>query len=128
MPAKRSFIFKSIFYLLLGKPGQRMLNKAVYHKVVVPETVLEFQAITAKHFNPVIEALPIFNDDQLKRITFPVQFFGGECDSLIDSIKTAERIKNILPDADIHILKDTGHVIIDQFSFVKAFLAGRMQQ
>jgi pimeloyl-ACP methyl ester carboxylesterase len=122
VPAKKSFIIKSIFYMLLGKPGQRILNKAVYHKIVVPESALEFQAITAKHFNPVLETLPIFSDEQLKKITFPVQFFGGECDSLINSIKTAERLKSILPDADIHLLKDTGHAIIDQFVVVKEFL------
>jgi hypothetical protein len=28
----------------------------------------------------------------------------------------------LLPDADVRILQDTGHVILDQFPAVKAFL------
>lgn len=122
VPAKVSFIFKAVFYMLLGKSGQKMLNKAIYHKTDVPEEVLEFQAITSRHFNPVMEALPIFSDKQLKNIVSPIQFFGGECDSLMDSVKTAERLKSLFPNTDVHILKDTGHVIINQFSVIKKFL------
>lgn len=88
-----------------------MLNKAVYHKTEVPEEVLKLQAITSKYFNPVMEALPIFSDEQLKNIVSPIQFFGGEYDSLLDSVKTAERLKNLFPNSDVHILKDTGYVI-----------------
>ena len=62
---------------MLGKLGQKMLNKVVYYKTEVPKEVLEFQAITLKHFNPVMEALPIFSDKQLKNIVSPIQFFGG---------------------------------------------------
>jgi hypothetical protein len=115
-------LVKCVFYMMLGKLGQKMLNKAVYYKTEVPEEVLEFQAIASKHFNPVMEALPIFNDEQLKKIVSPIQFFGGEHDSLIDSVKTAERLMSLFPNANVHILKDTGHVIIDQFSAVKKFL------
>lgn len=122
VPTKASFIFKAVFYMMLGNLGQKMLNKAVYYKTEVPKEVLEFQAITSKHFNPVMEALPIFSDKELKNIVSPIQFFGGEYDSLIDSVKTAERLKSLFPNADVHILKDTGHVIIDQFSVVKKFL------
>ena len=128
VPAKTSFIIKAIFFMMLGKLGQKMINRSIYHKTEVPPEVLEFQAIASKHFNPVIEKLPIFSDAQLKKITFPTQFFGGECDSLIDSVKTAERLKNLLPSADIHILKDTGHVIIDQYSVVKGFLESNLNK
>jgi pimeloyl-ACP methyl ester carboxylesterase len=122
VPAKKSFIFKSILYMMMGKPGQKLLNKAVYYKTEVPDEVLEFQAIVSKHFNPVIETLPIFSDEQLKNIASPIQFIGGENDSLINSVRTAERISNLFPHADVHVLKDTGHVIIDKFPVVKVFL------
>lgn len=69
-----------------------------------------------------METLPIFSDEQLKRITAPIQFIGGDHDSLINSVKTAQRISRLFPDADIHVLKDTGHVIIDKFTVVKVFL------
>lgn len=40
----------------------------------------------------------------------------------MDSVKTAERLKSLFPNTDVHILKDTGHVIINQFSVIKKFL------
>lgn len=122
VPAKKSFIFKAVLYMLMGKSGQKLLNKAVYYKTEIPNEVLEYQAIVSKHFNPVMETLPIFSDKQLKKISSPIQFIGGEHDSLIDSVKTAERILRLFPNADVHVLKDTGHVIIDKFPVVKVFL------
>ncbi len=122
VPAKTSFIFKAVFYMMLGRLGQKMLNRSIYHKTEVPPEVLEFQRITSRHFNPVMEALPIFSDNQLRAIAVPIQFFGGDHDALIDSVKTGDRLNKLLPHADIHILKDTGHVIIDQFPLIKEFL------
>jgi pimeloyl-ACP methyl ester carboxylesterase len=126
VPAKKSFIYNAIFFMMLGKFGQKFINKLIYHKTQVPTEVLEFQAIASKYFNPVKEALPIFTDTQLKKLAFPIQFFGGDCDALIDSVKTAERLKNLLPHSDIHILRDTGHAIIDQFPAVKEFLISNL--
>jgi pimeloyl-ACP methyl ester carboxylesterase len=122
VPAKTSFIFKAVFFMMLGKTGQKLLNRQIYHKTEVPPEVLEFQATASRHVNPVMEALPVFSDEQLMKATFPIQFFGGDHDALIDSAKTGERLKRLVPHADIHILKDTGHVIIDQFPVVKDFL------
>jgi len=122
VPAKTSFLFKAVLYMMLGKRGQNLLNQAVFHKAEVPAEVLEFQAVTTKHFNPMVEAIPVFSDAQLKRLTMPLQFFGGDHDALIDSVKTGERLKKLLPRAEIHILQDTGHVIIDQFPVIREFL------
>lgn len=122
VPAKKSFIFKAVFFMMLGKPGQKMLNKAIYHKTEVPPEVLAYQAIVSKHFIPVTEAVPVFRDAQLKRITAPIQFFGGDHDVLIDAVKTGKRLKKLLPHAEINILEDTGHVIMDQFPGIKDFL------
>jgi pimeloyl-ACP methyl ester carboxylesterase len=127
VPAKTSFIFKAVFFMMLGKTGQKLLTKAVYHKAEVPPEVLEFQSVISNHFNPVMEAIPVFSDAELKKITVPIQFFGGDHDALINSVKTAERLKMLLPHSEIHILKDTGHVIIDQFPVIKEFLISNYQ-
>jgi pimeloyl-ACP methyl ester carboxylesterase len=68
-----------------------------------------------------MEPLPIFTDDQIRNISVPLQFFGGDHDSLIDSVRTAKRIKTYYPSADVHILEDTGHVILDQFENIFSF-------
>lgn len=122
VPAKKSFILKAILFMMLGKCGQKLLNKSIYHKTEVPNEVLEFQYLVSKHFIPLFDAIPIFTNKQLKKITAATQYFGGDHDSLINSVKTGKRLKNLLPTSEINILKDTGHVIIDQFSAIKEFL------
>lgn len=122
VPAKTSFIFKALFFMMLGKMGEKLLNNAIFHKTVIPSEVLEFQAIVSRHFISVMEKIPLFNDEMIRNISVPVQFFGGDHDALIDSVKTGERIKKLLPHSEIHILKDTGHAIIDQFPAIKDFL------
>jgi len=122
VPAKRSFIFKAIFFMMLGEIGQKLLNKAIFYKTVIPSELLEFQSIVSRHFIPVMENIPVFNDEMLKNISGPIQFFGGDHDALIDSVKTGERIKKLLPHSDIHILEDTGHAIINQFPTINNFL------
>jgi len=122
VPTKTSFIFKAVFYSLLGKKGQKLISKAVWYKTEVPSELLEFQSAASKYFNPVMEAMPVFSDEQIQKITARVQFFGGDHDALIDSVKTGARLKSLLPNSEVHILKDTGHAIMDQFSAIKDFL------
>ena len=127
VPAKRSFLFKALLFMMLGELGQRMINKAIYHTTEVPSQVLEYQSIVSRHWNPITEVLPVFTDVEIQALTSPVQYFGGDHDALIDSVKTGERLRRLLPHADIHILEDTGHVIIDQFPAIKAFTEAQMQ-
>lgn len=74
VPAKRSFIFKAIVFMMLGKKGEKLLNKAIYHKTEVPVEVLNFQSLVSKHFIPLLEVIPVFSDAQLGRITAPCSF------------------------------------------------------
>ncbi len=121
-PQKSSFLFKAIFFMLLGNWGQTLLNKAIYHKVVMPREILDYQAIVSRHFRPVTEALPIFSDDQLSKLKMPVQFFGGDSDALLDMKKAVTRLNALLPHAEANLLEDTGHAIIDRFEAVMGFL------
>ena len=121
-PERPGFIFKAMFFLLLGKRGQRMLNKAIYHKVEMPEEILEYQALVSKHFRPVNEGLPRFSDEELKTLRMPLQYFGGDRDALLDTKTSVERLSALLPHAEVHLLADTGHAIIDKFDAANEFL------
>ncbi len=123
-PMKSGFIFKAILLTMLGNKGKKMINRLVYHKTEVPGIVLEFQSVASKYFKPVM-GLPIFRDDEIKKLKMPLQFFGGECDNLINSVRTGHRLKALLPNSEINILNDTGHVIIDRFRDVKQFLISK---
>ncbi|MDX9827587.1 MAG: alpha/beta hydrolase [Spirochaetia bacterium] len=121
-PEKPGFIFKAMFYLLLGKKGQRLLNKAIYHKVEMPKEILEYQALVSRHFRPVNEGLPRFSDDEIRSLRMPLQYFGGAQDALLDAKTSVERLSALLPHAEAHLLEDTGHAIIDKFDAVYEFL------
>jgi len=122
-PQRISFIFKALFFLLLGKRGQALLNRAIYHKAVVPPEMLEYQALVSRHFVPVAEPLPIFSDQELARLDMPVQYFGGDRDALLDAKRAVERLGRVLPGARAVLLEDTGHAIVDRFEAARDFLA-----
>ncbi len=121
-PQKVSFIFKALLFLMLGKKGQKLLNRAIAHNTVVPEEVIEYQALVSKHFKPLTEPLPLFSDAELKNLRLPVQYFGGDHDAILDTYKTVKRLETYLPNAEVNLLSDTGHVIINQFEKIKKFL------
>lgn len=127
-PQKSGFIFKAVFFMLLGTWGQTLLNKAIYHKVLMPREILEYQALVSRHFHPMTEALPVFSDEQLRALTMPVQYFGGDKDALLNTGKSVERLRSLLPGAEAHLLEDSGHAIIDNFEAVRDFLAGHARR
>lgn len=122
VPARRSFLIKVIVLMMLGRLGRRLLSKVLFYKEAVAPEVLEFQTLVSRHFFPLMEEIPLFDDAQLGRISAALQYFGGDHDALIDSEKTGERLKRIVPDCQVNILKETGHVIVGQFSAIKEFL------
>jgi len=122
-PERRDFIKKAMFCMIFGKPGKKRLNRLIYHEVPVPPEVGEFQAIVNANFNPVVEPLPIFTDEELRGLTMPLQFFGGDHDALMDTPATAARLSALVPHAEVNILPDMGHVILDRFEAVRDFLS-----
>jgi pimeloyl-ACP methyl ester carboxylesterase len=121
-PQRMSFLFKAVLCLMLGSAGQKRLNALVYHKATVPREAAAHQALIGAHFNPIVEPVPTFADEELQRLVMPVQYFGGDKDALLDSGKSARRLEALAPAAEVHVLPDTGHVILDRFAEVKAFL------
>ena len=127
VPARRSFLFRAIGYMMMGAKGQEKLAKAVYHKAEVPREVLDFQALVSKNFNAVMEALPIFSDEDLRSIKAPIQYFGGDADALLDTAGTVKRLRALLPEAELNVLPDTGHAILDRFPDAARFLRGQIK-
>jgi pimeloyl-ACP methyl ester carboxylesterase len=122
-PQRSGFLFKALLCMMLGKTGERRLNRMVFHNTEVPREVLDYQALVTAHFNPVMERLPVFRDSELAGLTMPVQYFGGDRDVLLDTGHSARRLRALAPRAEVHVLEDTGHVIIDRFGEAREFLA-----
>ena len=100
----------------------KKLERKTRIKYRLLKTNAAFRSITIPTPKPMIESIPIFSDNQLKRVVAPLQLLCGDHDVLLDSNGTAERLNRNLPKSQIHLFKDTGHVIVDQFATVKQFL------
>jgi len=122
--AKKSFLFKVILLSLFGKMGMDKINGIVYGKLVMPKEVLEFGNLVFKNYNPRMDGLYVFNDNELKNLTMPVYLLVGDKDPLLPSIKTANRLDKLLnkDKLKIKIIKDRGHVIVDSIDDIIRFL------
>lgn len=120
---KISFLFKAIFYLLLGEKGMDKLYKKVNGNQPLPEVVLNYQKLLGKNFNFRREVIPLFTDLELKQLSMPVILFVGEKDIMFHSAATAKRLGDLLPHANINILPGAGHTLINLTDRIGIFLA-----
>ena len=63
----------------------------------------------------------VFTDAELSGLTIPIQYFGGAHDALVRTQESAERIAQLLPHVEVHLLADQGHAIIDQGQTIMSF-------
>ncbi|NOW90179.1 pimeloyl-ACP methyl ester carboxylesterase [Clostridium beijerinckii] len=123
-PQKKSFIFKAIAYGILGEKGIDKLYYKVNGNQLIPEEMLKYQKLIGKSFNYRKETIPVFSDNELKLLTMPTVLFVGAKDIMLHSDKTARRLGNLLPHAQINISPKAGHSnvndvnkIIEWFNF-----------
>lgn len=121
-PVKFSFIFKSIIYIMQGEKGLKKINKLVYGTDKIPEEVMEVSNLIFKNYNPMLGSLPTFKDSQLIKLKMPVMYIAGENDSTVNVYKSAERIKNLIPNSNIKIIKNNGHVVFNIMDEIIPFL------
>ena len=100
------------------------MNKMISYGVDTGAEAAAFGTLVSEHCRTMTETIPLFTDDDLVRLTMPVQFFGGDHDVLLNTDATAERLKHLLPQSEINLLKETGHVVIGQAERIIDFIQG----
>lgn len=127
-PQKTSFILQTVGLMFFGQWGIERLIKIVNGSQPMAAETLQYSRLIAENFNPRIEAIPIFSDEDLGRLRMPVLLIVGEQDVLLPSKKTAARLSRLLPELTAIVLPDRGHVLIDFAPQVMDFLAGRQPE
>ena len=127
-PPRAGFLIRILPYLFLGDWGARKINRIVSGKVAVDSRYEEFSLLTARHFIPLMEKLPVLTDEQLEGIRCPLLYIAGAEDMLLDTARSAGRLGTVLPDAEIHILENVGHVVLDQGDVLEAFFRKKRQK
>jgi pimeloyl-ACP methyl ester carboxylesterase len=121
-PARRSFLFRALPLALLGDRGSDRIQRLVFGGAEVPEPVLEFGRLVARHYRPVTEPVPVLSDAELSRLRMPIQFLGGTWDALSRAQDSAERLARLLPHAEVRLLEGGGHAVIGQSEAILSFL------
>jgi pimeloyl-ACP methyl ester carboxylesterase len=121
-PVKRSFLLRAFPLMFLGDYGLRKINKIIYHKETVHEEMEKFSRLINKSFKTRIVVPPIFSDSEISKINIPVYLIVGEKDALVHSVQTVERIERILPNSQIELRKDVGHVLLNTSENIIRFL------
>lgn len=123
--------WKSIYKTGIGKEAilnsydQLLAKSSAPYEELLLDTRYGNSKIIARHFRFRNEVVPIFTDHELSRLTMPVMFIAGEKDVMLDSRKSAERLSRLLPDANVNLLPDAGHVIINLTASILPFLLKR---
>jgi len=124
---KKSFLLTAIAYTVLGKRGAEKLCYKVNGNRHIPETMLKYQLLIRENFNYRRETIPLFSDEELKRLTMPTMLFVGEKDIMLHSLSTAKRLGNLLPHASINVLPETGHTLVNLSDKISVFFKEHYQ-
>jgi pimeloyl-ACP methyl ester carboxylesterase len=119
---KMSFLFKAIVYSMLGDWGYQRISRMVNGQVAIHKDALAYMRLISKQFSPRMEMIPVLTDEALQRLSMPVLLMAGEKDDLIDSKSTVERVTRLVPGADVRLLPNAPHALIDQAGEVLPFL------
>lgn len=87
----------------------------------IPKEILDFMNLIAESYNP-IQSLPVYEDEQLLRLTMPVLFIDGEDDVIIDAKRSAQRLSCVVASAEIRLLSNCGHVVTNSIEYIIPFL------
>lgn len=122
VPDKMSFLLKAIGLSLLGKWGARRMVHMIYGSQPIPDGVEDIITIVTSNFKPRVGVLPIFTDEELRRLTMPTLLIGGNQDALRDLTKIAARLRQFLPRLEVTIIPGAGHALMNTTGRVMAFL------
>lgn len=98
------------------------LDSSVAKGNELPKEVEEFINLILWGYNPIAEELPTFSDERILRLIMPLLFVAGKNDAIIDTVSAAQRLSKLIPNAEVHLLENTGHIVLNALEFVIPFL------
>lgn len=118
-----SFVFRALPLFFLGDHGARCINRIAHGSAPVDPETEAFAILAARHFRPFAENFPLFTDEELGKIHFPLLYIAGRDDALLNTTKSARRLKEAVPEAEILIIENLGHVVLDQGAVIAEFIS-----
>jgi len=122
VPDRTSFYIRFLPLLLLGRWGARRANRLLFGDQPLPAEADEYLTLMMTHFKPRTGVLPLFPDQELRRLTMPVLVLGGTRDVVRDTRKIAARMQMLLPHVTAVIIPGAGHVLLNTTDYVVQFI------
>lgn len=119
---KLSFMLRVIPLVFLGRWGARRMQHIIFGSAPVSREAEEAFLVLMEQFKPRVGTLPIFNDDELQRLTMPALLISGTEDVIRDAGKIARRLEAQMPQLRSVILPGVGHVLLNVTPHVNQFL------
>jgi pimeloyl-ACP methyl ester carboxylesterase len=93
----------------------------VWGKIEIHPDVEEFMILAGRCFRPMLEPVPVLGDEELARLTMPVQLLAGKEDALLPAEASARRLQRLLPHAEARVFPDCGHAVIGKADDILRF-------
>ncbi|HPE16178.1 MAG TPA: alpha/beta hydrolase [Oscillospiraceae bacterium] len=122
-PQKASILLYAMLLKPFGKWGAAKAFRKIMGTAEIAEEAVAYGKLIAKHFSPYTGTVPLLSEEELQRLTCPTLLVVGGRDVLIDSRRTVEKAKRGLPHAQIVLLPDAGHGLINQTERIVPFLS-----
>ncbi len=119
---KLSFLFKAVFFSFLGDWGYRRISRLINGQVTMHKDALAYMRLISRQFAPRMEVIPVLSDEALQRLSMPVLLLAGDQDALMDSRTTTQRLARLVPEAEVRLLPNTPHAIIERAAEILPFL------
>ena len=96
--------------------------KMVFGEDDIPQEVIDYMDVITANYSPYTGVMPVFSDEQLARLRMPLLYIAGENDKLTNVPQCVKRINRLIPHAQVHIMQDKGHVVIDAMDLALMFM------
>ncbi len=120
-PFRRSFALKRLTNHIFT--AQNNMDHSLINSAEMPEAVSAYFELIHREFIPRPLHAPVFGGKALASLIMPVLYIGGKLDTLLNTTKSAARLKRHVPHADVRVLPDTGHIVINQADNISVFLS-----
>lgn len=106
----------------LAQEEGKAMDPSVALGAEIPKEVEEFINLIVWGYHPITEELPVFSDGWLKRLRMPILFIAGKLDVMVDAVTAAQRLGELIPEAEVHLLENVGHMVPNALTYVVPFL------
>lgn len=116
------FAVRAMELLPKGDAGVTELLTEINGGAAIPEGQLEYQKLIASVFNGRQEIIPLFTDQEIKRLSMPCAVFLGGKDIMIRSHETRDRLLRLIPHCIVKMYPEKGHSITGMEQVILDFL------